>query len=215
VVGIGGNNTLELMEDLKTYPLDKAAAVLSASPYYNKPSQEGIFQHYKALAAASPKPILLYNVPGRTGRNMSAATTLRLANEVANIAGIKEASGDMAQCMQILRDRPKDFLVVSGDDALTFPQLACGMDGVISVAANAFPRAFTDMVRAVLKGDVAAAKKLNDPLIEAYELMFAENNPAGVKAFLAELGLIENVLRLPMTPASEGLHQQIKGYLKK
>jgi 4-hydroxy-tetrahydrodipicolinate synthase len=215
VVGIGGNNTLELIEDLKTYPLDKAAAVLSASPYYNKPSQEGIFLHYKALAAASPKPILLYNVPGRTGRNMSAATTLRLASEVANIAGIKEASGDMAQCMQILRDRPKDFLVVSGDDALTFPQLACGMDGVISVAANAFPQGFTDMVRAALKGDVAAAKKLNDPLIEAYELMFAENNPAGVKAFLAEQGLIENVLRLPMTPASEGLHKQIKGYLKK
>ena len=214
VVGIGGNNTLELIEDLKTFPLDKAVAVLSASPYYNKPSQEGIFLHYKALAAASPKPILLYNVPGRTGRNMSAATTLRLA-EVPNIAGIKEASGDMAQCMQILRDRPTGFLVVSGDDALTFPQLACGMDGVISVAANAFPQGFTDMARAALKGDVAAAKKLNDPLIEAYELMFAENNPAGVKAFLKELGFIENVLRLPMTPASEGLHQQIKGYLKK
>ena len=200
VVGIGGNNTLELIEDLKTFPLDKAVAVLSASPYYNKPSQEGIFLHYKALAAASPKPILLYNVPGRTGRNMSAATTLRLA-EVPNIVGIKEASGDMAQCMQILRDRPAGFLVVSGDDALTFPQLACGMDGVISVAANAFPQGFTDMARAALKGDVAAAKKLNDPLIEAYELMFAENNPAGVKAFLTELGFIENVLRLPMTPA--------------
>jgi 4-hydroxy-tetrahydrodipicolinate synthase len=214
VVGIGGNNTLELIEDLKTFPLDKAAAVLSASPYYNKPSQEGIFQHYKMLAAASPKPILLYNVPGRTGRNMSAATTLRLA-EVANIVGIKEASGDMAQCMQILRDRPEDFLVVSGDDALTFPQIACGMDGVISVAANAFPQEFTNMARAALKADVVGAKKLNDLLIEAYELMFAENNPAGIKAFLTELGLIENVLRLPMTPASEGLHKQIKGYLKK
>jgi 4-hydroxy-tetrahydrodipicolinate synthase len=134
---------------------------------------------------------------------------------VPNIAGIKEASGDMAQCMQILRDRPKDFLVVSGDDALTFPQIATGMDGVISVAANAFPQGFTDMVRAALKADLATAKKLNDPLIEAYELMFAENNPAGVKAFLTELGQIENNLRLPMTPASEGLHKQIKGYLKK
>jgi 4-hydroxy-tetrahydrodipicolinate synthase len=214
VVGIGGNNTLELIEDLKTFPLGKAAAVLSASPYYNKPSQEGIFQHYKMLAAASPKPILLYNVPGRTGRNMSAATTLRLA-EVANIMGIKEASGDMAQCLQILRDRPEDFLVVSGDDALTFPQIVCGMDGVISVAANAFPQEFTNMARAALKADVVGAKKLNDSLIEAYELMFAENNPAGIKAFLTELGLIENVLRLPMTPASEGLHKQIKGYLKK
>jgi 4-hydroxy-tetrahydrodipicolinate synthase len=134
---------------------------------------------------------------------------------VANIVVIKEASGDMAQCMQILRDRPEDFLVVSGDDALTFPQIACGMDGVISVAANAFPQEFTNMARAALKADVVGAKKLNDLLIEAYELMFAENNPAGIKAFLTELGLIENVLRLPMTPASEGLHKQIKGYLKK
>ena len=214
VVGIGGNDTQELINDLEKFPLDKAVAVLSASPYYNKPSQEGIFQHYKALAAASPKPILLYNVPGRTGRNMSASTTLRLANEVDNIAGIKEASGDMAQCMQILRDRPDNFLVVSGDDALTLPQIACGMDGVISVAANALPKQFTDMVRLCLKGDFTAGKKLNDQLIDAYDLMFAENNPAGVKAFLAELGIIENHLRLPMIPLSGGLHQQVKAYLK-
>lgn len=215
VVGIGGNDTQELLKDLQYFPLDKAAAVLSASPYYNKPSQEGIYQHYKMLAAASPKPILLYNVPGRTGRNMTAATTLRLANEVANIAGIKEASGDMAQCSLILRDRPTGFLVVSGDDALTFAQVATGMDGVISVAANAFPQAFTDMVRYSLKADVVNAKKLNDQLIEAYDLMFAENNPAGVKAFLTELGLMENNLRLPMTPLSSELHQQVKAYLKK
>lgn len=214
VVGIGGNNTAELIKELETFPLDKATAVLSASPYYNKPSQEGIFLHYKALAAASPKPILLYNVPGRTGRNMTAATTLRLANEVANIGGIKEASGDMGQCMQILRDRPKDFLVVSGDDALVLPQIACGMDGVISVAANAFPQQFTHMVRQCLKGDFKAAKSLNDVLIEAYELMFAENNPAGVKAFMAEQGLLENYLRLPMLPLSEGLHAQVKAFLK-
>jgi 4-hydroxy-tetrahydrodipicolinate synthase len=215
VVGIGGNDTLELLKDLQYFPLDKATAVLSASPYYNKPSQEGIFQHYKMLAAASPKPILLYNVPGRTGRNMTAATTLRLANEVPNIAGIKEASGDMAQCSQILRDRPENFLVVSGDDALTFAQTATGMDGVISVAANALPQQFTDMVRSSLKADLKGAKQLNDQLIEAYDLMFAENNPAGVKAFLAELGLIENNLRLPMTPLSEGLYKQVKAYLKK
>lgn len=214
VVGIGGNNTAELIKELETFPLDKATAVLSASPYYNKPSQEGIFQHYKALAAASPKPILLYNVPGRTGRNMTAATTLRLANEVANIGGIKEASGDMAQCMQILRDRPKDFLVVSGDDALVLPQIACGMDGVISVAANAFPQQFTHMVRQCLKGDFKAAKSLNDVLIEAYELMFAENNPAGVKAFMAEQNLLGNNLRMPMLPLSEGLHEQVKSFLK-
>lgn len=215
VVGIGGYDTYELLKDFEKFPLDKATAILSASPFYNKPSQEGIFQHYKMLAAAAPKPILLYNVPGRTGRNMTAATTLRLANEVANIAGIKEASGDMGQCIQILRDRPENFLVVSGDDALTLPQIACGMDGVISVAANALPKQFTDMVRLCLNGDFAGGKQLNDQLVEAYELMFAENNPAGIKAFLALLGVIENHLRLPMTPLSDGLYQQVKSYLGK
>ena len=215
VVGIGGNNTQELIDELKSFPLDKAAAVLSASPYYSKPSQEGLFQHYKALAAASPKPILLYNVPGRTGRNLNAATTIRLAREVKNILGIKEASGDMAQCMEILRDKPADFLVVSGDDALALPQIACGMEGVISVAANGFPRAFTDMVRHCLKGDFAAAKALNDKLIQGYELMFAENNPAGVKACMAELKLIGNYVRLPLVPLSEGLHAKVKEYVAK
>ena len=214
VVGIGGNNTAELIKDLHKYPLHKAIAVLSASPYYNKPSQEGIYLHYKALAEASPKPILLYNVPGRTGRNMSAATTLKLST-VPNIVGIKEASGDMAQCMTILRDRPSDFLVVSGDDALALAQLACGMDGVISVAANAYPAEFSNMVRACLSGNFAAAKKINDPLIEAYELMFAENNPAGVKAFMAEKGLLENYLRLPGVPLSQPIQQAVKLFLSK
>ena len=215
IVGVGGNNTRELEGELATLPLDKAVAVLSASPYYSKPSQEGLFQHYKALAAASPKPILLYNVPGRTGRNLSAATTIRLANEVKNIAGIKEASGDMAQCMEILRDRPASFLVVSGDDALAMPQIACGMDGVISVAANSFPRAFTDMVRLSLKGDLAGAKLLNDRLIAGYELLFAENNPAGVKAAMYELGLIGNYLRLPVVPVSEALQTKMRQYVKR
>jgi 4-hydroxy-tetrahydrodipicolinate synthase len=215
VVGVGGNNTRELEGELATLPLDKATAVLSASPYYSKPSQEGLFQHYKALAAASPKPILLYNVPSRTGRNLSAATTIRLANEVKNIAGIKEASGDMAQCMEILRDRPASFLVVSGDDALAMPQIACGMDGVISVAANSFPRTFTDMVRLSLKGDLAGAKLLNDRLIAGYELLFAENNPAGVKAAMYELGLIGNYLRLPVVPLSEALQTKMQQYVKR
>ena len=215
VVGIGGNNTAELLEELKTFPLDKAVAVLSASPYYSKPSQEGLFEHYKALAGVSPKPILLYNVPGRTGRNLNAATTLRLAKEVKNIAGIKEASGDMAQCMEILRDKPADFLVVSGDDALTLPQIACGMEGVISVAANSFPRLFTDMVRNCLKGDFKGAKELNDKLIQGYEFLFSENNPAGVKAAMAEMKLIGNYLRLPVVPVSEGLQQKIKAYVEK
>lgn len=214
VVGIGGNNTAELVEELKSFPLDKAIAVLSASPYYSKPSQEGLFQHYKTLAQASPKPLLLYNVPGRTGRNLNAATTIRLAKEVKNIAGIKEASGDMAQVMEILRDKPEDFLVVSGDDALTLPQIACGMEGIISVAANSFPRLFTDMVRLCLKGDFKAAKALNDKLIQGYELLFAENNPAGVKAALAELHVIGNYLRLPVVPVSEGLQQKIGVYVK-
>lgn len=212
VVGIGGNNTKEQINDLETFPLEEATAVLSASPYYSKPSQEGLFQHYKALAKASPKPILLYNVPGRTGRNLEAQTTIRLAKEVENIAGIKEATDNMAQCMKILRDRPEDFLVVSGDDSLILPQLACGMDGVISVAANALPQYFTEMVRMGLRGDFKQAKAINDNLIEAYDLMFAENNPAGVKAFMADKGLIKNIVRLPVTPVSKELYKKIKEY---
>jgi len=213
VVGIGGNNTAELLQELASFPLDKAAAVLSASPYYSKPSQEGLFLHYKALAEASPKPLLLYNVPGRTGRNLSAATTIRLAHEVKNVAGIKEASGDMAQCMEILRDKPDDFLVVSGDDALAFPQIACGMEGVISVAANGFSREFSDMVRLALQGDLRGAKALNDRLIAGYDIMFAENNPAGIKGAMAEKGLIGNYVRLPVVPLSAGLQAKWKEYL--
>lgn len=212
VVGIGGNNTKEQINDLETFPLEEATAVLSASPYYSKPSQEGLFQHYKALAKASPRPLLLYNVPGRTGRNLEAQTTIRLAKEVENIAGIKEATDNMAQCMKILRDRPENFLVVSGDDSLILPQLACGMDGVISVAANALPKYFAEMVRMGLRGDFKQAKAINDNLIEAYELMFAENNPAGVKAFMADKGLIKNILRLPVTPVSKELNKKIKEY---
>ena len=212
IVGIGGNNTRAVAADMQSLPLEGALAVLSASPYYNKPSQEGIYQHYAYLAKACPKPIVLYNVPGRTGRNMTATTTLRLA-ELDNIAGIKEASGDLQQCMDILKDRPPHFAVVSGDDALALPQLACGMDGVISVAANAFPQSFSNMVRAGLKADLVAAKTLNDSLIEMYNLMFAENNPAGVKAYLHEMGLIENILRLPLVPLSKPLHDQVRASL--
>lgn len=215
VVGIGGNNTQELIKDIQKFPLDQAAAILSASPNYNKPSQDGLFFHYKALAEASPLPIILYNVPSRTGRNISSSTTIRLAREVPKIAGIKEASGDMAQCMQILRDRPEDFLVVSGDDALALPQLACGIDGVISVAANSFPQRFSDMVRLCLKGNFPLAKTINDQLIEGYELLFSENNPAGVKAALSELGIIENYLRLPLVPLSENLHARLREYMQK
>jgi 4-hydroxy-tetrahydrodipicolinate synthase len=213
VVGIGGNDTRELIKDLEKFPLENAAAVLSASPYYSKPSQEGLYEHYKALAAASPKPIILYNVPGRTGRNLSASTTLKLA-ALDNIAGIKEASGDLTQCMQILKDKPEEFLVVSGDDNLVLPQMACGMNGVISVAANCFPKDFSQMVRLCLANNYPEARNLHYKMLEGYDLLFAENNPAGVKAFLAELGVISNYLRLPVTPLSEGLHQKVKDYLK-
>ncbi len=215
VVGIGGNNTKEVVEQVQSYPLERAAAVLSACPYYSKPSQEGIFQHYKAIAGSSPKPIILYNVPGRTGRNMEASTTLRLAHEVKNIAGIKEAGNNISQCIQILKDRPEDFLVVSGDDDLVLPELACGIDGVISVIANCYPKEFSTMVRAGLAGDFDAAKKINDSLLEVYNLLFAENNPAGVKAFLYEMGLLQNILRLPVVPLSDGIHQKVKAFCAK
>ena len=215
VVGIGGNSTAEVIEDLQKFPLDKATAILSASPYYNKPSQEGIYQHYKAIAEASPKPVLLYNVPGRTGRNITAGTTLRLAHEVPNIAGIKEASGDMAQCMEILRDAPAEFLVVSGDDMLALPQIACGMRGIISVAANALPKEFSAMVKHCLEGDFVGARKLNDRLIDAYDIMFAENNPAGVKAFLSEFNCILNIVRLPVVPLTEALTVKVRNYIAK
>lgn len=213
VAGVGGNCTSEVLEDLSYFPLEQSVAVLCASPYYNKPSQEGIFQHYKAIAEASTKPIIIYNVPGRTGRNVEVSTTLRLATEVDNIAGIKEASGDIIQCMQLLKDRPVNFLVVSGDDALALPQMACGMDGVISVAANCFPKEFSAMVKHCLQNEYSAAKILNDRLMPAYDLLFLENNPAGAKAFLYEMGMIENVVRLPVVPLSGELHLQVKNYL--
>ena len=212
VVGISGNNTDVLIEEINSYPLEKAIAILIASPYYNRPSQEGIFQHYKAVAGATSKPIILYNVPGRTGSNISAATTLRLANEIENIAGIKEASGSMIQGMHILRNRPEHFLVCSGDDHIALPLIACGMDGVISVAANCFAKDFSEMVTAALNSDYEKARTLQYKLLEGFDLLFAENNPAGVKAFLSEMGMIENSLRLPLVPLSDPILQQVKKY---
>jgi 4-hydroxy-tetrahydrodipicolinate synthase len=213
VIGIGGNNTKEVIESLSDFSLEKVTAVLSTSPYYNKPSQEGIFQHYKAVAAASPKPVILYNVPGRTGSNISAETTIRLAKECKNVDGIKEASGNMVQCMHILKNKPADFLVVSGDDHVTLPLIACGMDGVISVAANCFPKDFSDLVRFALKNDFENAAKLQHKLLEGFDLLFVENNPAGVKAFLYEMKMIENELRLPVVPLSAPIHQKVKDFM--
>jgi 4-hydroxy-tetrahydrodipicolinate synthase len=214
VVGVGGNNTKEVINDLETYPLQQATAILSASPYYNKPSQEGLFNHYKAISEASPKPLILYNVPGRTASNIAAETTIRLANECPNIMGIKEASGNMIQCFHILKNRPAEFLVSSGDDHLALSLIAAGMDGVISVAANCFPKDFSEMIRLCLGNDFVAGKGLLFKLIEGFDLMFIENNPAGVKAFLAELGIIENYLRLPLVPLSENHHKKVKEYLE-
>lgn len=213
VIGIGGNSTQAVIKEIDAFPTDKATAILSVSPYYSKPSQEGLFQHYKAIASATRKPIILYNVPGRTGSNINAATAIRLANEVDTIAGIKEASGNMAQCMQLLRDKPEEFMVVSGDDALALAQIACGMDGVISVAANCFPKDFCRMVNAALGGDFAGARMINNDLMPGYDLLFAENNPAGAKAILTELGILQNYLRLPLVPLSAALHQQAREYL--
>ena len=215
VIGIGGNNTSEVIESFADFSFDKITAVLSSSPSYNKPSQEGIYQHYKAIAEASPKPVVLYNVPGRTGSNIAAETTIRLAQDCPGIQGIKEASGNMVQCMHILKNVSEDFLFVSGDDHISLSLMACGSVGVISVAANCFPKEFSDMARFALKNDFKNAQKLHYKLLECYDLLFVENNPAGVKAFLFELGLIENELRLPLVPLSSGYHQKVKDFISK
>ena len=214
VIGIGGSDTAAVIKSFGKFDLTKVVAILSVTPYYNKPSQEGLFQHYVAIADAAPKPILLYNVPGRTGRNMTAATTLRLASH-PNIAGIKEAVSELTQMIAILKDRPSNFLVVSGDDEMVMAQMACGCDGVISVAANAFPKPFSDMIRFAMAGDFSMAKRVNDLLSEGYTYMFEENNPSGIKAFMFEQGLIENELRLPLVPVSAALHAKIKNYLQR
>lgn len=213
VIGIGGNNTQAVIEDLKAFPLEKATAILSTAPYYSKPSQEGIFQHYKALAAASPKPILLYNVPHRTGKNIDAETVIRLAH-IENIGGIKEACGDFAQFAKILRDVPESFLVTSGEDDIVIPQIAMGMRGVITVAGNAFPEELSRMVRLSLEGQFAEATKINNKLLEVFPLLFCENNPAGIKAFLTDMGLLKNQVRLPIVPLSQENHQKVSAFLK-
>jgi len=215
VLGIGGNNTKEVIDHFSNFSLEKITAILSSSPNYNKPSQEGIFQHYKAIAEASPLPVILYNVPGRTGSNITAETTLRLAKECENIVGIKEASGNMIQCMHILKNKPEDFLFVSGDDHISLPLVACGSKGVISVVANCFPKDFSELIRLSLKNEFEKAAQLHLKLLPAYDLLFVENNPAGVKAFLYELKIIENELRLPLVPLSAPNHQKVKDFLNK
>ncbi|MCB0764235.1 MAG: 4-hydroxy-tetrahydrodipicolinate synthase [Flavobacteriales bacterium] len=198
VLGVGGNNTAEVIEQLRAFDMDGVDAVLSVSPYYNKPTQEGIYQHYKAIAASSMRPIILYNVPGRTGSNMAAGTTLRLARDLKNVIAIKEASGDLVQIGAILRKRPKDFMVISGDDALTLPIIAMGGEGVISVVGNALPQEFGSLVNAALNGDLVAARAAHYRLHEVIEQLFAEGNPGGIKHVLKVLGICEDTMRLPL-----------------
>jgi 4-hydroxy-tetrahydrodipicolinate synthase len=213
VLGIGGNNTREIVEKVQSVDLSGVDAILSVTPYYNKPSQEGIYQHYAAIARVSPKPIVLYNVPGRTGVNMTAATTIRLANEFKNICAIKEASGNFTQIDDIIKNKPADFMVISGDDGITFPLITLGAVGVISVIGNAFPKEFSRMVRLALQGDYSNARQIHHRFLELIELLFVEGNPAGVKSMLAVMGMIENVLRLPLVPNTIKTYEKIRQVL--
>jgi 4-hydroxy-tetrahydrodipicolinate synthase len=209
MLGVGGNNTQEVVNKLKSTNFDGIDAILSVAPYYNKPQQKGLFYHFKTIAATSPVPVYLYNVPSRTSVNISAETTLRLATEIDNIEGIKEASGDMQQVMKILKDKPDDFVVLSGDDALTLPMLAMGADGVISVVANAFPAEFSEMVRLGVKGKLKSARRLHYSLLEIINALFADGNPAGIKAALDILGLLNNNLRLPLVKVNKAVYNQL------
>jgi len=209
VAGIGGNDTAELAQSIKDFEVSGYDAILSASPYYNKPTQEGIYQHYKAVSEASALPVFLYNVPGRTGSNVSPETTCRLANDFKNIIGTKEASGSFDQFNQILRDKPADFMLISGDDPVAMPMIALGAVGVISVVGNALPQQLSDMIRLCLNGDFKAAAPLHLDLIEFTRLIFAEGNPGGVKAALKQLGVCDDYVRLPLVQVTDALRKAI------
>jgi 4-hydroxy-tetrahydrodipicolinate synthase len=215
VLGIGGNSTVDVARKLTQFDLKGVDAILSVTPYYNRPSQEGLYQHYRALAIESPLPIILYNVPSRTGVNMTAQTTLRLAHEVRNILGVKEAGGSLNQMAYILRDRPAGFRVISGDDGLAVALAGMGGDGVISVAANAFPAEIVNMTRAAASGDVAAASAGQLRMLEVIDALFEEGNPTGIKAALSIKGLSDVMVRLPLVPASERLYERIQGLIEK
>jgi len=210
VLGIGGNCTATVVDLFKTTDLSDVDAILSVSPYYNKPTQEGIYQHYKALAEVTDKPIILYNVPGRTASNIAAKTTLRLANDFKNIVAVKEASGSLEQCMEIINNKPEGFLVISGDDALTLPMIACGGNGVISVLANAYPKGFSDMVSAALANDLVTARALHYKYFEMIHYLFVDGNPAGVKVALNLLDIMNVDVRLPLVDVTESTFNKIK-----
>ncbi len=214
LIGCGGNNTRAVVEELKTTDWTGIDGILSVCPYYNKPSQEGLYQHFKAIAEASPLPVVLYNVPGRTGINMKSETTVRLANDCENIVAIKEASGSLEQVDEIIKNKPDRFDVISGDDALTFSMVASGAAGSISVIGNALPREVSRMIRLEFKGEYEGARTIHHRFTELYSLLFVDGNPAGVKALLHEMGFIENVLRLPLVPTRITTLQKMTEILK-
>jgi len=214
LLGMGGNNTAAVIENIKNFDFKGIDGILSVCPYYNKPSQEGLYQHFKAIAEASPLPVVLYNVPGRVGVNMTAETTLRLARDCENIVAIKEASGNFTQIDDIIKNKPADFDVISGDDGITFPLITLGAAGVISVIGNALPKEFSRMVRLALNGDYNNALTIHHKFTELFKLLFVDGNPAGVKAMMNSMGLIENQLRLPLVPARITTFGQISEIVK-
>lgn len=214
LMGCGGYNTAAVVNELKTGDFKGIDGILSICPYYNKPSQEGLYQHFKAIAAATKLPVVLYNVPGRTGVNMSAATTVRLARDCENIVAIKEACGSLEQIDEIIKNKPDSFEVISGDDALTFPMISCGAVGVISVIGNALPKEFSKMIRLEFKGEYEAARKIHHKFTDLFSLLFVDGNPAGVKAMLHEMGMIKNVLRLPLVPTRISTLQKMSEIMK-
>ena len=214
LMGCGGNNTAAIVNELQTGDFRGVDGRLSVCPYYNKPSQEGLYQHFKTIAAATQLPVVLYNVPGRTGVNMTAATTVRLAHDCPNIVAIKEASGNLEQVDEIIKNKPRNFDVISGDDALTFPMISCGAVGVISVIGNALPREFSKMIRLQMKGEYDGARKIHHRFIDLFSLLFVDGNPAGVKCMLSEMGYIENRLRLPLVPTRISTLQRMSEIMK-
>jgi len=215
VLGVGGNNTAKVIEELKNRDFSNFDAILSVSPYYNKPSQEGIYQHFKAIALASPLPIILYNVPGRTASNMAPTTIIRLAKEFPNIIGIKEAAGDIVQAMKLIQSKPDNFLVISGDDMITLPMILAGGSGVISVIGEGFPKEFSTMVRLGLQREVNKAYELHYKLAAAIDMIFEQGNPSGIKEVFKTLELSENTVRLPLVPVNEELAARISNFTKK
>ena len=215
VVGVGGNNTLKVVEELQTRDLSAFAAILSVSPYYNKPTQEGIYQHFKAVAQASPIPVILYNVPGRTASNMLPSTVLRLANDFGNVIAIKEAAGDLVQAMQLLKDKAKDFLVISGDDMIALPMVLAGGSGVISVIGQGFPKEFSEMIRLGLNRKVDEAFKTQYLLADCIDMIFEQGNPAGIKQVFLSQGISENTVRLPLVKVDDLLARRIDEFVEK